>query len=137
MILTRYLHYEDQEAKAILIQNVEHDEQRTTTDQNLIISTHHQHRTDRIRAPLWHVDNFVSGYYVQTTLQYWKGTFLATYPQRDEFLGYIGGERLSESIDPVSAGIFEGFQFKEADATPIKLPNHVPTSHDWWVDIEI
>ena len=37
----------------------------------------------------------------------------------------------------MSAGIFEGAQFKGADVTPIELPNHVPTSHDGWVNNEI
>ena len=37
----------------------------------------------------------------------------------------------------MSAGIFEGSQFKGADVTPIELPNHVPTSHDRWVNSEI
>ena len=105
-------------------------------DQNQIIATHHQHRMDRTQAPLWHEDDFVSGH-VQTAIQYWKETILTTHPQRDEFLGYIGGVCLSEFIDPVSAGIFEGSQFKEADVTPIELPNHVPTSHNGWVKTEI
>ena len=59
------------------------------------------------------------------------------HPQRNEFLGYIGGVRLSEFIHPELAGTFEGFQIKGADATPIKLPNHAPTPHDGWVDTEI
>ena len=37
----------------------------------------------------------------------------------------------------MSAGFFEGSQFKEGDVTPIELPNHVPTSHDGWVNNEI
>ena len=86
----------------------------------------------RTQAPLWHKDDFVSGH-VQTAVQYWKETILTGHPQRDELLGYIGGVRLSEFIDPISAGIFEGFPFDEADVTPIELPNHVPTSHDGWV----
>ena len=67
---------------------------------------------------------------------------LTTHPQWNEFLGYLGGVRLSEFIDPESAGIFqpgifEGLQFKGADATPIELPNHVPASHDGLVNTEI
>ena len=85
-IRTQYLHYEGQEAMAILVQNAEHDEQRTTTDQNLTISTHHQQQTDRLRAPLWYGDDFVSGH-VQTSLQYWEEMILTTHPRRDEFLG--------------------------------------------------
>ena len=119
----------------VRVQSDEHDQQRTTTDQNLTISTH-QHRTDRTRASLGVKDDFVSGR-TQTTLQYWKGTFLTTHPQWDELLGYIGGVRLSRFIDPGSAGTFEGFQFKGADATSIELPNHVSTSHDGWIDTEI
>ena len=117
----------------ILVQNAEHDEQRTTTGENLVISTQHQHRTDQTHAPLWHGADFVSGH-VQTARKYWKETILTAHPQRDKSLGYIGGVRLSEFIDRVSASTFEGSHFKEADATPIELPNHVPTSHDWWVD---
>ena len=120
----------------ILIQNAEHDKQQTTADQNSTTSTHHQHRMDRTQAPLWHGDDFVSGH-LQTALQYGKETILTTYPQRDEFLGYIGGVRLSEFTDPDSAGTFEGFQFQGTGTTPIKLPNHVPTSHDKCVDTEI
>ena len=37
----------------------------------------------------------------------------------------------------MSAGIFEDSQFKGADVTPIELRNHVPTSHDGWVNTEI
>ena len=62
---------------------------------------------------------------------------LTALPLRDGVLGYIGGVRLGEFIDIVSAGTFEDFQFKGADATPIELPNHVSTSHDGWVDTEI
>ena len=120
----------------ILEQNAEHDEQRMTTDHNQIIDAHHQHRTDRTQAPLWHEDDFVSGH-AQTAIQYWKETVLTAHPQRDEFLGYIGGVRLSEFIDPMSADIFEGSPFKGAYVTPIKLPNHVPASHDGWVNNEI
>ena len=94
-IRTQYLHYEGQEAKAILVQNAEHDEQRMTTDQNQTIATHNQHRTDRTQAPLWHEDDFVSGH-VQTAIQYWKETILTAHPQRDECLGYIGGLRLND-----------------------------------------
>ena len=50
--------------------------------------------------------------HVQTAIQYWKETILTAHPQRDEFLGYIGGVRLSEFIDPMSAGIFEISPFK-------------------------
>ena len=106
-IRTQYLHYEGQEAKAILVQKAEHDEQPTTTDHSQTIDTHHQHRPDRTQVPLWHEDDFVSGH-VQTAIQYWKETILTHHPQRDEFLGYIGGVRLNEFIDPMSAGIFEG-----------------------------
>ena len=120
----------------ILEQNAEHDEQRMTTDHNQTIDAHHQHRTDRTQAPLWHEDDFVSGH-AQTAIQYWKETVLTAHPQRDEFLGYIGGVRLSEFIDPMSADIFEGSPFKGAYVTPIKLPNHVPASHDGWVNNEI
>ena len=74
---------------------------------------------------------------VQTAIQHWKETILIAHPQRDEFLGYIGGVRLSEFIDAVSAGIFEGSQLKGADATPIELPSHVPTSNDGWGNTEI
>ena len=135
-IRTQYLHYEGQEAKAILIQNAEHDEQRMITDQNYTIDAHHQHRTGRTHAPLWLKDDFVS-VHVQTAIQYWKETILTAHPQRDEFLGYIGGVRLSKFIDPMSAGIFEDSPFKGADVTPIELPNHVPASHDGWVNNEI
>ena len=62
---------------------------------------------------------------------------LTAHPQRDGFLGYIGGVRLSEFIDLMSADIFEGSPFKGADVTPIELPNHVPASHDGWVNNEI
>ena len=89
-----------------------------TTDQNQTIATHYQHRTDRTYAPLWHEDDFVSGH-VQTAIQYWKETILTAHHQRDEILGYIGGVRLSEFNDLVSAAIFEGSQFKGADVTPI------------------
>ena len=116
----------------ILVQNAEHDEQRTITDPNLTISTYHQHRTDRTQAPLWHGDDFVLGH-VKTTLQYWKEMIPTALPQRDEGLGCL---RLSEFIDPVSAGTFEGSQLKGTDMS-IELPNHVPTSHDEWVDTEI
>ena len=125
-----------QDAKAILIQNAEHDEQRKTTDQYQTIDAHHQHRTGRTQAPLWHEDDFVSGH-VQTALQYWKETILAAHPQRDELLGYIGSVRLSEFIDPMSTRIFEGSLFNGADVTPIELPNHVPASHDEWVNNEM
>ena len=135
-IRTQYLHYEGQEAKAILVQNAEHDEQRMTTDHNQTIDAQHQHRTGRTQASLWHEDDFVSGH-VQTAIQYWKETILTAHPQRDEFLGYIGGVRLSEFIDPMPAGIFEGSPFKGADVTPIELPNHVPASHDGWVNNEV
>ena len=37
----------------------------------------------------------------------------------------------------MSAGIFEGSQLKGADATPIELPSHVPTSNDGWGNTEI
>ncbi|CAM9368491.1 unnamed protein product [Ascophyllum nodosum] len=37
----------------------------------------------------------------------------------------------------MSAGIFEGSPFKGEDVTPIELPNHVPASHDGWVNNEI
>ena len=107
-----------------------------TTDRNQAIATHHQHQTDRTQAPLWHEDDFLSGH-VQTAIKYWKETILTAHPHRDEILGYIGGERLSEFIDPVSAGIFEGSQFKGADVIPTELPNHVLTSHDGWVNTEI
>ena len=99
-------------------------------------STHHQHRTDRTRAPLWHGDDFVSGH-VQTALQYWKETILIIHHLRGEFLGYIGGVPVSEFIDPGPAGTLKGFQFKRVDATPVELPNHVPTSHDGWKNTEI
>ena len=135
-IRTQYLQYEGQEAKAILLQNAEHDEQRMTTDQNRTIATHNQHRTDRTQAPLWHEDDFASEH-VQTGIQNWKETILTAHPQGDELLDYIGGVHLSEFIDPVSAGIFEGSQFKGADVTPIELPNHVSTSHDERVNTEI
>ena len=117
----------------ILVQNAEHDEQRKTTDHNQTIDVHHQHRTGRTQAPLWHKDDFVSGH-VQAAIQYRKETILTAHPQRDEYLGYIGGVRLSEFIDPIAVGIFEGFPFDGADVTPIELPNHVPTSHDGWVN---
>ena len=120
----------------ILVQNAEHDEQRKTADHNQTIDAHHQHRTGRTQAPLWHEDDFVSGH-VQTAIQYWKETILTAHPQRDEFLGSIGGVRLSEFIDPMSAGIFEGSPFNGANVTPIELPNHVPASHDGWVNNEI
>ena len=45
--------------------------------------------------------------------------------------------RTPQRFQPVSVGIFEGSQFKGADVTPIELPNHVPTSHDGWVNAEI
>ena len=51
-IRTQHLHYEGHEAKAILVQNAEHDEQRMTTDHNETIDAHHQHRTGRTQAPL-------------------------------------------------------------------------------------
>ena len=120
----------------ILVQNTEHDKQRMATDQNQTIATHRQHRTDRTQAPLWHEDQFVSGH-VQTAIQYWKETILTAHPQRDELLGYIGGVRLSEFKDPVSAGIFEGSQSNGADVPPIELPKHVPTSHEGWVNPEL
>ena len=101
----------------------------------MTIATHHQYRTNRTQAPLWHEDDFVSGH-VQTAIQHWKKTILTTYPQRDEFLGYIGGVPLSEFIDAVSAGTFEGSQFEGADVTPIELPNHGPNSHNGWVDTD-
>ena len=83
-----------------------------TTDQNQTIAIHSQHRADRTQAPLWHEeDNFVSGH-VQTAIQYWKEKILTAHPQWDEFLGYIGGVRLSEFIDLVSAGVFEDFVLK-------------------------
>ena len=107
-----------------------------TTDHNQTIDAHHQHRTGRTQAPLWHEDDFVSGH-VQTAIQYWKETILTAHPQRDEFMGYIGGVRLSEFIDPMSGGIFEGSLFKGADVTAIELPNHAPASHDEWVNNEI
>ena len=107
-----------------------------TTGHNQTIDAHHQYRTGRTQAPLWHEDDFVSGH-VQTAIQYWKETILTAHPQRDEFLGYIGGVRLSEFIDPMSASIFEGSPFKGADVRPIELPNHVPASHDGWVNNEI
>ena len=107
-----------------------------TTDHSQTIDIHRQHQPDRTQAPLWHEDDFVSGH-VQTAIQYWRETILTDHPQRDEFLGYIGGVRLNEFIDPMSADIFEGSQFKGADVTPIELPNHVPTSHDGWVNNEI
>ena len=107
-----------------------------TTDHNQTIDAQHQHRTGRTQASLWHEDDFVSGN-VQTAIQYWKETILTAHPQRDEFLGYIGGVRLSEFIDPMSSGIFEGSPFKGADVTPIELPNHVPASHDGWVNNEV
>ena len=76
--------------------------------------------------------------HIQTTIQYWKETILTAHPQRDELLGYIGSIHLSEFIDPVSAGTFsEGSQSKWADVTPIEQPNHIPTSHDGWVDTKI
>ena len=127
---------EGQEAKTRLVQNAEHDEQRMTTDHKQNIDAHHQHRTGRTQAPLWHEDDFVSGH-VQTAIQYWKETILTVHPQRDEFRGYIGGVRLSEFIDSMSAGIFEGSPFKGADVPSIELPNHVPASHDGWVNDEI
>ena len=80
-IRTQCLHYEGQEAKAILLQNAEHDEQRTIMDQNPTTLTHHQHRTDRTRAPLWHKDECVSSH-VQTALPYWKEMILATHQPR-------------------------------------------------------
>ena len=107
-----------------------------TMDHNQTIDSHHQHRTGRTQAPSWHEDDFVSGH-VQTAKQYWKETILTGHPQRDEFLGYIGGVRLSEFIGPMSAGIFEGSPFKGPDVTTIELPNHVPASHDGWVNNEI
>ena len=82
----------------MLVQNAEHDEQRKTTDYNQTIDAHHQHRTGRTQAPLWHNDDFVSGH-VQTAIQYWKEMIPTVHPQRDEFLGYIGGVRLIEFID--------------------------------------
>ena len=105
-----------------------------TTDHNQSIDAHH--RTGRTQAPLWHEDDFVSGH-VQTAIQNWKETILTAHPQRDELLGYIGGVRLSEFIDPMSAGIFEASPFNEADVTPIELPNHAPASHDGWVNNEV
>ena len=96
----------------------------------------HQHRMGRTQAPLWHEDDFVSGH-VQTAIQHWKGTIPTAQPQRDEFLGYIGGVRLSEFIHPMPAGIFESSQFKGADVTSIKLPSDAPTLHDGWVNTEI
>ena len=45
--------------------------------------------------------------------------------------------RTPQQLQPVSAGIFEGSQNKGEDVTPIELPNHVPTSHDGWVNTEI
>ena len=93
-----------------------------TTDHNHTIDAHHQHRTGRTKAPLSHEDDFVSGH-VQTTIQYWKETILTAHPQRNDFLGYVGGVRLSEFIDPMSTGIVEDSPFKEADVTPIELPN--------------
>ena len=106
------------------------------TDHSQTIDIHRQHWPDRTQAPLWHEDDFVSGH-AQTAIQYWRETILTDHPQRDEFLGYIGGVRLNEFIDPMSAGIFEGSQFQGADVTPIELPNHVPTSHDGWMNNEI
>ena len=107
-----------------------------TTEHSQTIDIHRQHRPDRTQASLWHEDDLVSGH-VQTAIQYWRETILTDHRQRDEFLGYIGGVRLNKFIDPMSAGIFEGSQFKGADVTPIKLANHVPTSHDGWVNNEI
>ena len=77
----------------LLVQNA----RRTTHDHGPESDhrTHNQHRTDRTQAPLWHEDDFVSGH-----VQYWKQTILTAHPQRDELLGYIGGVRLSEFIDP-------------------------------------
>ena len=62
---------------------------------------------------------------------------LTAHLQRDEFLGYIGGVRLSEFIDLMPAGIFKGSPFKGAGVTLIELPNHVPASHDGWVNNEL
>ena len=42
----------------------------------------------------------------------------SAHPQRDEYLGYIGGVRLSEFIDPVSAGTFEGSELKGQTRRP-------------------
>ena len=52
-------------------------------------------------------------------------------------MGCIGGVYLSKFIDPESAEAFEGFQFKRTGAMVVKLPNHVPTSHDGWLDTQI
>ena len=77
-----------------------------TTDQNQTKATHNQHRTDRIQVPLGHEDDFVSGH-VQTAIQYWKETVLTAHPQRDEFLGYIGGEAYaSESLLTLCQQVF-------------------------------
>ena len=37
----------------------------------------------------------------------------------------------------MSTRVFEGSLFNGADVTPIELPNHVPASHDEWVNNEI
>ena len=52
-------------------------------------------------------------------------------------MGCIGGVYLSKFIDPESAEALEGFQFKGTGAMVVKLPNHVPTSHDGWLDTQI
>ena len=52
-------------------------------------------------------------------------------------MGCIGGVCLSKFIDPESAGEFEGFQLKGIGAMAVKPPNHVPTSHDGWLDTKI
>ena len=96
--------------KAILVQNAEHDEQRKTTDHNQTIGAHHQHRTGRTQAPLWHEDDFIGARTNLYTIL--EGDYSNSSPQRDEFLGYKGGVRLSEFIDPMSAGIFEIFPSK-------------------------
>ena len=67
----------------------------------------------------------------------WDGT---TEPvSRDQILRREQGQEIIDfpCIDSVSAGIFEGSQFKEADVTPIELPNHAPISHNEWVKTEI
>ena len=106
------------------------------TDHNQTIDAHHQHRTGRTQAPLWHEDDFVSRH-VQTAIQYWKETILNSSPSTRRILGYIEGVCLSEFIDPISAGIFEVSPFKGADVKPIEPPNHVPASHVGWVNNEI
>ena len=122
---------EEQEAGAIPVRRTAHDH---APESDHIHS--HQIQTDRTRRSLWREHDFLSGH-VQTTLQYLKEIILATRSKRDKFVGYIGGVCLSKFIDPGSAGTFEGFQLKGTGTIAIKLPNHISTSHDGWLDTKI